>query len=798
MLNRINISIGFLSIAIIAYQISLIQILSITQWYHFAYMIISIALLGFGAAGTLLTLFKNNLLSKSDNLIPICMCLSGLLMPSVVSLSQIPLIRFDSYTLFTDYSQIWKLVLNYFLLFLPFFTSAIALGLVFIKYAKKINQLYFSNLLGSGFGGLFFLLFVSNLSPDQMPFIISIFAILSGIIFFNKKQRLITALLCAGLLKMLIIILPTELPYSEYKSISKNLNLPECKIIYEQNSPNGLIQVVSSPLQRFAPGLSTTFKETVPICENVFINGNYLSPILKRSKGKNHILDYTTIAFPYKINSREKVLMINDYTGIYSSQAITNNSSEITLVSPNSVLTDAMKNELLVQSDSLFFNSKIKIIEADLRFYFATDSTKYDLISLPIVGTFGGTPGLFALQEQYDHTKESVAEMWKRLSSKGVISITTWQDSPLRNPLKIYATIIEVLIDEKIPKHLNHLAIIKSWGTITFLVKKTNFTSDEVLRLTQFCDEMFFDPLQIPNQVTTNDSVFNSQRNDNLLTYFKKISSPSRINFYSGYNFNIEPSTDNKPYFSQYLKLNKIPNLTEIYSTQTIPLFEAGYILTLITFIQIFLLSVVLIIIPLFNIGWKCKGRLFTFLYFAGIGLGYMFIEIILIQKFIHYFGIPIYSAAVVISSMLISSGFGSLTSLKLITSIRRLIISITFVIILILIYSQFLSGLLEETIDLNFSIKILMTFGIITPLSFVMGFFFPTGVNILSTQKNQSIAWAWGINGFFSVIAAALSTIIAVEFGFKVVFLCAAFFYTITFLSVFFFLNNSRFAIDN
>ncbi|HDZ58981.1 MAG TPA: spermidine synthase-like protein, partial [Ignavibacteriales bacterium] len=153
-LAKLSVSLVLISIAIIAYQIALIQILSIVQWYHFAYMIISVALLGFGAAGTFIAIFRKFLLKNIDSLLPVLMILSGLLMAVVVGISQSSLIRFDSYRLFSDYTNAWRLLTTYLLFFLPFFFGALAIGLIFVKHINKIGLLYFANMLGSGIGSL--------------------------------------------------------------------------------------------------------------------------------------------------------------------------------------------------------------------------------------------------------------------------------------------------------------------------------------------------------------------------------------------------------------------------------------------------------------------------------------------------------------------------------------------------------------------------------------------------------------------------------------------------------------------
>ncbi len=147
---KIPLSIAFLSAAIIAFQLALIQILSIAQWYHFAYMIISMALLGFGAAGSLLAIFQKYLTNRTELLLPFLMTGTGIMMSIVTGVSQMSFIRFDSYVLFAEYAHIGKLLLTYLLFFFPFFLGALAIGLVFVKYVDDDRENLFCEFIGIG------------------------------------------------------------------------------------------------------------------------------------------------------------------------------------------------------------------------------------------------------------------------------------------------------------------------------------------------------------------------------------------------------------------------------------------------------------------------------------------------------------------------------------------------------------------------------------------------------------------------------------------------------------------------
>ena len=160
-----------------------------------------------------------------------------------------------------------------------------------------------------------------------------------------------------------------------------------------------------------------------------------------------------------------------------------------------------------------------------------------------------------------------------------------------------------------------------------------------------------------------------------------------------------------------------------------------------------------------------------------------MLVEIIFIQRFILYFGNPIYSVSAVISFMLICSGIGSYFSSKLVLT-RKIFLLITgFIIAFLLIYSFLLTPILQKTIAFPIILKISIAFVLVAIPSIIMGIPFPIGLRFLNERNGTIVPWAWGINGYLSVISAVLAVILAVETGFTLVMVCAAGSYAIAFL---------------
>jgi hypothetical protein len=775
---KLPVSLAFLSAAIIAFQIVLIQILSISQWYHFAYMVISIALLGFGAAGTVLAIFQKYLTNRTDLLLPFLMTCTGFMMSLVTDVSQMGFVRFDSYLLFAEYGHIGKLLLTYLLFFIPFFLGALAIGLVFVKNVDTIGEIYFANLLGSGAGGLIALLLIGLFFPNQLPALIAILPVLAGLMVIAKERRLLHfgfALLAAGVITWKWFD-PPELILSEYKDLSRTLLLPDAKIELEKTSPYGVVQFVSSPSLRFAPGMSLTAQKAAQLKMVAFINGEWFGAVTDwRKSDTSMVLDYTTSALPYRMVKRDNVLVLQAGTGIDVAHAVSNKAKNVVAVESNTVILSNLQNQFARETDSLFHHPNVSIRNLEPRTFLLMDSARYDLIALPIVGTFGGSSGLHALHERFILTKEAFREMWHKLNADGVISVTSWMDYPVRNPLKILATMVEVLKESGIHNPADNIVAVRSWATITFVMKKSSLREPEITTIRSFCEEMMFDPAILPQVSREEQNRYNQFQDGLFFDYIDKIISSEKETFYKDYDFNIRPSTDNKPYFSQFIKWSNLKRLAESFGNRSIPFFEIGYLLVIITLIQISIASFILILLPLFIIGWKENGKADIILYFGGIGLGYMFVEMVFIQRFILYFGNPVYATSAVITFLLIFSGLGSYHYKYFSSDSRRRMLIFVFIVLVLFAYSFMLTSFLQQTVHLNLFLKLLNVLLIIAPVAFCMGIPFPAGLSQISKMNSVVMPWAWGINGCVSVISTALATVVAVEIGFTWVMLFAA-----------------------
>jgi hypothetical protein len=778
-------ALGLHSAAIIAFQLILMQLISVMQGYHFAYMIISIAMLGFGASGTFIALFRKKLLEASSWLVPILMAVSGLFMVLSFKLARMPVFQFDVYLLFVESSQFGILAIGYIIYFLPFFLGALAIGILFIKNAGEIGTYYFSNLLGSGVGGILVVLLLSHLFALQTLPLVAILSVLAAVFSLDREQRFlqITGIALATIVIAFSMAKPGKLPLSQYKGLSRTLNLPDAEIIHKQADVHGKIEVVESPALRYAPALSFTFTGDVPVKKNVFINAEFYGVIPLYDTSRINIHNFTTEELPYLMRQRDQVLVLKSGTGTGVAHALQSGAKQVTGVTEVRGIKELLKTRFAAESNYFALKQGVNLIYSDSRQYLLSESqTEYDAIILPRMESFGGSMGLNALQEDYSLTIEAFQLMWDRLTDKGVISITTWIDYPSRTTLKVAATLVETLKANGIESPQDHLVAIKSWGTISFVLSKNPFESSDISNIRNFCQEMLFDPVLLPDISEDERSVYNQIEDDNLYRYLDAIVYTRDQSLLAEYDFHIEPATDDKPYFSRFLKFSKLKKLRDTFGADTMPFLELGYLIVWVTLIQSTILAFVLIILPLFKLRKRSGNLLPTLLYFGALGLGYMFAEIIFIQRFILYFGHPVYAISAVISTMMIASGAGSLYSGKLKNPLKASGIGSFIVAILLLIYALFFTDILTLTIDFPLYTKVFIAFFMLAIPSFFMGIPFPSGIRILFQSNEQHIPWAWGINGCLSVIATSLATLIAVESGFRMVMFLATGLYLLAF----------------
>jgi spermidine synthase len=791
-------SVALTSALALAYEILLMKLFGIIQWHHFAYMIISLALLGYGASGTFLALARERLLKYFPYAY-----VSNIALFAVSSIfcfivaQQIP---FNPLELLWERSQIFWLFGLYLLLALPFFFAANAIGLAFIYHKTDISGLYGADLLGAGLGSLCILILFYLFFPESILQMIALLGLLSaGIATREVALRPNAALLllfATVFFSVLFFARDFALKMNVYKDLRQTLQISGTKIIEERSSPLGMISVVRSldvPF-RYVPGLSMASDVEPPQQLGIFTNGDGMSTITKYPEKMQQLgyLDYQTSALAYHLGDPDKILILGAGGGSDILQALYHETKEIDAVEIDPQMVDLVGTKYAGFAGGIYDMESVTVHTAEARGFVASSKKQYDLIQMAMVDSFGASSaGLQSLSENYLYTVEALQLYLQHLNPEGYLSFTRWLKLPSRDTLKLFATAIEALERNGVEDPQKHLVLIRGLQTSTLLIKNDIFSSAEITELKGFCDKRFFDiayyyGLQKSeiNRYNILDKPYFFQGTQGLLK--------NREQYYSDYKFDIRPASDDRPYFYHFFKWETLEEIFALRGTGGMQLLEWGYLVLVAALLQAVIASIVLILLPLIRYRKAEKNRIVTskkrvLIYFFALGLGFLFLEIYFIQRFILFLSHPLYTIAVVLSSFLIFAGLGSSYSKRLAAlkgyskSARYGIIGIfLFGLFYVLTLDHIFGFLLTQT-D---SIKIAASVGLIAPLAFAMGMPFPMGLSELGRHSESLIPWAWGVNGCASVISAVAATLVAIHFGFTVVMVMALLFCLAAYLS--------------
>jgi hypothetical protein len=325
------------------------------------------------------------------------------------------------------------------------------------------------------------------------------------------------------------------------------------------------------------------------------------------------------------------------------------------------------------------------------------------------------------------------------------------------------------------------MVMIRSWNTSTLLVKNEPFDPEALNRLKTFCAERWFDLVFYPGMTGAEANRYNQLQQPWYFEAAGYLLSPGRAAFMDDYKFNIHPATDDRPYFSHFLKLKTLPELLALRERGGMPLLEWGYLVLIATLVLALLTGFLLVLLPLWlgrrkHTGAGALSWAFIF-YFAAVGTAFMMIEIAFIQKFILFLHHPLYAVSVVLCAFLVFAGLGSLISSRWIKHLSLLKVT-TGIGILCVAYVLLLPGLFNALMHIPGVLKIPVSVLLIAPLALLMGMPFPLGLSRVSRSEVAWIPWAWGINGCASVVSAMLATLVAIHMGFVFVVMLAVVLY--------------------
>lgn len=801
-------ALALLSAAALGYEILLMRLLSIIQWHHFAYMMISVALLGYGAAGALVALAQRTLIRHFLPAFTGGALLFGVGAMACFAVAQH--VAFNPLEILWEPSQPLRLLLLYLLLFVPFFCAATSVCLCFSRFNEQVHRVYSFDILGAGLGCLGIIVALFVLSPVDALRLVST-AGMAAAALTSVECRWHRPWLPALLLSAAIV--PAGVPGdwialrpSEYKELSQTLRIGNARVVAERSSPLGLVTVVESPSipLRHAPGLSLNATLEPPPQLAVFTDGDGLSA-LNRYEGRRESLAYlgdVTSALPYHLLRDPKVLVLGSGAGADVLQAIYHRASAVDAVELNPQVIELVQGRFAAFSGKPYSAAGVRVFAGEARGFLAASTERYDLIQVALLDSFStSSAGLYALSESYLYTVEAFQGYLRHLRPGGLLAITRWVTLPPRDMPKLLATAVAAMDGAGVPEPSRRLALVRGWKTATLVVKNGEFDAADLAALRDFCRTRSFDVEYYPGIQPGQANRYNVLDKPYFFDTAQALLGPDRDQFLSRYKFDVRPATDDRPYFFHFFKWRTLPELLSLKSQGGLPLLEWGYPVLVATLLQATAAALLLIVVPLRILrrrpgpqpatGSGGNGAAVQRLpewrfgfYFLAVGLGFMFVEIAFIQKFILFLSHPLYAVAVVLCAFLCFAGLGSRYSQRMPArggehrGRRQAALAVSGICMASLVYLVALPTVFRLLIALPDPARIAVSVLLIAPLAFLMGMPFPLGLARVAAHDETLVPWAWGINACASVVAAVLATLVAIHVGFTAVVLVALLLY--------------------
>jgi hypothetical protein len=767
---RRTLVVALLSAGTLAYEILLVRVFAIEHFHHFAYMAIGVAMLGFGVSGTFMALLpesSHRALVRRFSLSSILAAVTMIAAPTLAL--QVPL---DPVQLPWDPAQWFRLAAVYVLLALPFATGAFAVLSALRLERQHPGLVYGASFAGSGLGGAIAIAALWIVMPDRalaLPGLLAAAGAATASLGLRKAR--LGAAATAVLAVVATVVPPWTLSISPYKGLAQVEAFPDANRVAERSSPLGWLVAVQAPAFRHAPGLSLSFQGDVPPQTGLFVDGQVAGAITQTGHTAE-IFDWLPTAVPYAVRSAEDVLVLGAGGGLEVLNALAHGAHHITAVELQPDIIDLARE--LSPIDSL--GRSVQWVAGDARSHVARSERTYDLITLAPAGGMGiATAGVHSLQEDFLHTVDAYVSYLRALNPNGKLAITRWLSVPVRESARTVLTATAALRRVAPDMVDSGLVVVRSWGTVSVLVKPSGFELDELQSLSDWTTARHFDLDWYPG---LGAPVVRFHHLDEPILFNAATAAvagaEAAAEFATSYPFDIEPVSDANPYPHHFLRLGSLATFVRSERGAWLPFAEWGQIALIATLAQSVLLAGLLMILPASLRGRKVVRPQWVSLvgYFSAIGFAYLAAEIATIQQLGLLLGHPVYAVAVVLTAFLVCSGIGSAISDRL--ALARAWLPPSAAAVALAIYAATLLGFSHGLQGAPLLVRGLVAIAVLAPVAFVMGMPFPLGLRALAGQEHAAVGWAWAANGFASVVAAPLAALIALEAGSPFLFVTA------------------------
>ncbi len=732
--NLVWFLIFMVSMSLLVFEISLTRIFSLVVWYHFVFLAISTAILGLGLGGIL----GSHLVTGQDGNVELGLIMKLLLALAAALPSTSALLLWVPYSYFVLYG----------LAVLPFILGGTVLSLVFAWGRQQgwVHQFYFADLSGASLGSLAVVPLLASWGPLATTSLVGLMisAATVGLVFFKRFKRKrfsyrLPLALMIGLLFVAVVVI--SYPQAELTLMSMGSPKPMFAYLTDPDRQGEVVFTRWSSMARtdvvragaFESNLMTIFTDGAAATSMYRFDGD-LSEIdfLKREAGY----------LPFADSSTGDVLVIGPGGGKDILFGLLGESERITAVEVNPGIVEAVR-EFSSFNGGIFDLPGVEIIVDDGRSFVRRTQDEYDLIYLSLVMTLAAEPIGYSLVENYIFTTEAFHDYLDVLRDDGQL-VFVLHDG--RDLLKAVTTALQALKERGVPMEqaTQHLAFINGTPGHTnhihkplLVVRNTPFTSAASEALLSQALERNLPPIHIPHVAETDALVLMGGGQITLEEYI------------SHSQTNIQPATDNRPFFYNF--------------DRSIP----KYMLILLLVVS----GVIVAAFAWLRRRWP-QARLPFYPYsgyFTALGVGFMLVEIPLLQQLGFFLGRPTLAISLTLFAILFGGGLGSLFSSRLIPDPeRRLQLALPAVAIVALVYQLALPGVMNQFLLQPLATRIVLTVVFALPVGFLLGIPFPTGLSLVPAGRPREVSTLWAVNGLTSVLGSVLAVVLSLQFGFR------------------------------
>lgn len=777
------------SFATLALELHLTRVLAFVYWNHVVYLIISLALLGYGVASTLISILGHRLDGAGGVRF---LCWNAILAPTAVVglllwLSQTQM----SFRLDDIGASLPHLLLSYLMVTVIFVFCGNIVVYLFLANPAFSSRLYTWDLAAAALACLVFPFSLTTLGGvGALVAVGGVLAIVVTIVMVFSGERLrhpgLTLLALSVALGMTGFGIFAESSLQLTPDTSKSLGYAKNQLInasvrHEHMAwdPVTRLDIVSADRP-----INIGWSRIQPPTKLITFDGDAISAIAQRNESfptpaEKRAFAGTNFHMPYlqrTVGGEHLVIGLGGGPDIADSLLL--DARRISAVDINGAIIKAMQGPFAAFSGNIFSRPQVEVHYSEGRAFLKQSDRKFDLIRMTGVDTFTAlSTGAYVMAENHLYTVEAIQDYFRHLGPDGILCIHRWfYDQKPRETLRLFAVILEALRREGIEHPEHHVAVVRpATSGVTFLSKKP-FSPTEAQALVGELERRGAKSVFHPHVEPSNhpaSAIFHD--------YAKAFDAGQQSLFQRDYPYDISPVVDDRPFFFNYYKLSRMFSDRD---TGLIQGYWAYFVFAIILALAVGAV-VAMIWLPLFLC--KREGLRVPFAgvgaaYFACLGLGFIMIEIALMQRLALYLGHPIYSIAVVMGSMLLFAGIGSTLATRVALPRRRVVFAACAVGACCLLFaSPALSTAIDATIGLSLPVKAVLSCLLVSPIALCLGAFFPTGLHAVAARQARFVPWAWGINSGFTVIGSVLAVVLAMALGFSMVILLAGAIYMLT-----------------